>query len=204
MTMTEVAQPKEIIDQYGLLLRKIAGKIARGLAQRGISVIDEEDLYSVGCMEAVRAVERYDPTKGTKLSTWIAALARRAMTRESLRSQGLKRTAMDGAMAKGPVSERLSEQLREARARAFVSIDDEGLEAEVGFWDENRKRLSWLSTVVGSLPPGEREAFELMFEPEATMESVGARLGVSKQRVEQLKRAAIERVQRAARRDGIT
>lgn len=195
--------PKEIIATYELLIRKIAGKIARGLASKGVSVIDADDLYSIGCAEALAAVACYDASRNTKRSTWVANLVRRALTRESLRALGLKRTLADAAMSRAPLEESLAEQLREARARAFVSIDDAGLESEPSWTEANEDRLKWLSEAVRTLPAIERAALAPFFDPTATLRSVGEERGVCRERTRQLQVIAIKKLQKAARIAGL-
>ena len=57
---------ERMILQYAPLVKYVVGRLAMSLP----SVLDSEDVVSFGIMGLIDAVERYDPTRGTKFETY--------------------------------------------------------------------------------------------------------------------------------------
>lgn len=72
-------------------------------------------------------------------------------------------------------------------------------EAEVILRRDGKTRSRWLAVALGDLPPRERRIieFRLLRDNPSTLEELGRELGVSKERVRQLERRALEKLRAA-------
>lgn len=75
---------EEIIQTWAGVVRRYARR-----AYTSSATLDVEDLEQVGRMAAIRAVETYDPSFGTKLSSYVTRLVRQAIYNEAGRFCGL-------------------------------------------------------------------------------------------------------------------
>jgi RNA polymerase sigma factor (sigma-70 family) len=178
MTMTD-AQAREIVTKYKHLIMKFANRAAR---RTRLATHDVDDFFSIGAQAALKAVTTFDPAQEVPEIVWVTTLVRRHIEHEVrlAKRQGL--TWVDG--------------------QSFVIIplnDDceapDNTEARVSF----KTQCQWVQDKMARLlNPFEQEAFMGTFTHE-TGDIIGARRGVSKQRVDQLKRAAIEKLTKRAR-----
>ncbi|MGH7997710.1 MAG: sigma-70 family RNA polymerase sigma factor [Opitutaceae bacterium] len=216
---------------------RLVVKIAMDYRDFGVPLMD---LISEGNIGLVKAVDRYDPAKGGKLSTYAAwwirqsiqrALAQARTIRMPLhaiaRVSQIRRTtaALAEELGREPTDDELAAELsmpvgKVAHLRAVAvrpaSLDaplaDEADSASLGeiVPDEaadspseqyGAKALSSdLRHVVGSLDPREAEIIKLRFGlddgDERTLEEIGRRFDVTRERIRQLEQMALIKIRR--------
>ena len=198
------------------------------------------DLINEGNIGLMKAVDRFDPTRGAKLSTyaawWIRQTMRRALANdgrtvrlpvhvvEKLHHLRRAENHLLTALGREPSTEELAQELgvstvalqrMRAAAHMTVTIDDEGEEgqrealihslsddgARPGEALEEESDLEMISAAFAAL--SEREAFVLNrrfgFRDgiERTLHDVSRQLGLSRERVRQLEKTAIDKLRRA-------
>lgn len=220
---------------------RLVVKIARDYANLGLPLLD---LISEGNIGLVKAVERFDPAKGGKLSTygawWIKQSIKRALANQGktirlpvhlvdkiakIRRVGaglsdelgreatdeeiaeevgmnaakvtqLKQAAIRPASLDAPVGEEDSTEFGElvgdnAAVDPFESLSDKNMQMEVG-------------DVLDQLDERERKIINARFgfdgSDPITLEEVGVRFGVTRERIRQLQNIAIGKMRRALSR----
>jgi RNA polymerase sigma factor for flagellar operon FliA len=120
----------EITEAYLPLVKITIGRMAMNLP----SFVDYEELYSTGCMGLLSAVERYDPTREAKFTTYAITRIRGAVL-DDLRSHDLL-----GRVTRDRVT-RIREAEDSLRAEG-ETLSDESIAAEAGLsLDEYRDAL---------------------------------------------------------------
>jgi RNA polymerase primary sigma factor len=217
---------------------RLVVKIARDYANLGLPLLD---LISEGNIGLVKAVERFDPAKGGKLSTygswWIKQSIKRALANQgkTIRlpvhlvdkiakvrrvgaslSDELGRDATDEEIAEevGMLPEKVTllkqAAIRPASLDAPVGDEDStefgelvGDEAAVDpFENLSEKNLQVeVGDVLDKLDPRERriinERFGLDGAEPITLEEVGVKFGVTRERIRQLQNIALGKMRRA-------
>jgi RNA polymerase primary sigma factor len=216
---------------------RLVVKIAHDYEGLGLPLLD---LINEGNIGLMKAVERFDPAKGGKLSTygswWIKQSIKRALANQSKtirlpvhlvdKISKMRRTAMklQEEFGREPTDEELGEELgisasrvsqlrtaaiRPASLDAPIGDDDSNNFAEV-VQDENAEtpyeRLEektvtrMLQEMVKTLD--EREATILRYRfgldggPEKTLEEVGQKFGVTRERVRQIQNIALAKLRK--------
>jgi RNA polymerase primary sigma factor len=216
---------------------RLVVKIARDYEGLGLPLLD---LISEGNIGLMKAVERFDPAKGGKLSTygawWIKQSIKRALANQSKtirlpvhlvdRISRMRRIAMKlhEVLGREPTDEELGEELgmtasrvsqlrtaaiRPASLDAPIGDDESNSFAEV-VQDENAETpyqqledktvTAMLQEMVTQLDPREatilRYRFGLDGGTEKTLEEVGQKFGVTRERVRQIQNIALNKLRK--------
>jgi RNA polymerase sigma-32 factor len=171
---------------------------------------DVRDLFQAGCVGLLQALEKYDPERGVRLSSyavsWIHAKIlqflweNRRLVRAGARQRALGRSATEkqreaqAALARHLRTSERGLDLLPLRAseteRPDVLLEDLELRARV------RERVAG---VVGTLDKRRRAIFERRFlaeEPES-LQAIGDRFGISRERARQLEADVLARLRRS-------
>jgi RNA polymerase primary sigma factor len=216
---------------------RLVVKIARDYEGIGLPLLD---LISEGNIGLMKAVERFDPAKGGKLSTygswWIKQSIKRALANQSKtirlpvhlvdKISKMRRTAMrlQEELGREPTDEELGEELGVTAARVaqmrMAAVRPASLDAPIGDEDSNNfaevvedesadtpyehleeKTLTrMLQEMVKTLDPREatilRARFGLDGGPQRTLEEVGQKFGVTRERVRQIQNIALRKLRK--------
>ena len=216
---------------------RLVVKIARDYEGIGLPLLD---LISEGNIGLMKAVERFDPAKGGKLSTygswWIKQSIKRALANQSKtirlpvhlvdKISKMRRVAMQlqEEFGREPTDEELAEELQTTASRIaqmrMASIRPASLDAPIGDDDSNsfsevvqdenadtpyemledKTVTGMLEEMVKKLDPREatilRYRFGLDGGSERTLEEVGEKFNVTRERVRQIQNIALRKMRK--------
>ena len=216
---------------------RLVVKIARDYEGIGLPLLD---LISEGNIGLMKAVERFDPAKGGKLSTygswWIKQSIKRALANQSKtirlpvhlvdKISKMRRTSMrlQEELGREPSDEELGEELGITAARVsqmrMAAIRPTSLDAPIGDEDSNnfaeivqdenadspyqqledKTVTKMLQEMVKTLDHREatilRARFGLDGGPQKTLEEVGVKFGVTRERVRQIQNIALKKLRK--------
>jgi RNA polymerase primary sigma factor len=216
---------------------RLVVKIAREYEDYGMPLLD---LINEGNMGLMKAVERFDPSKGAKLSTysawWIKQAIKRALANQSktirlpihvvdklfhMRKASVK---LQEEFGREPTDEELGEELgmsaRKVAQFRTAAIRPASLEAPLGDDDtsriadvvrdetattpyeqlEGKTNVELMQDLVKTLPVREAEILRYRFgldgDSEKTLEEVGEKFGVTRERIRQIQNIALARLRK--------
>ena len=216
---------------------RLVVKIARDYEGIGLPLLD---LISEGNIGLMKAVERFDPAKGGKLSTygswWIKQSIKRALANQSKtirlpvhlvdKIAKMRRIALrlHEELGREPTDDELADEMGVPTARVaqmrMAAIRPASLDAPIGddesnnfsevVEDENAETpyehledktvTRMLREMVTKLDPREAtivsSRFGLDGGPECTLEEVGAKFGVTRERVRQIQNIALRKLRK--------
>jgi RNA polymerase primary sigma factor len=217
---------------------RLVVKLATGYANLGLPLLD---LISEGNIGLMKAVERFDPAKGGKLSTyaawWIKQSIKRALANQSktirVPVHQIEKIAkirrlnerMTAELGREPSDEELADEVGLAAAKVAAlkgsAISPVSLDAPVGqddgktlFGDmisdenaedplaklEEKDTLAGLDSVLKVLTLREREIMKLRYGlgggRQKTLEHIGAKFGITRERIRQIQVGALKKLRR--------
>jgi RNA polymerase sigma factor FliA len=216
------AEREEQIRALLPLVRKVARRISR------LVPCDYDDLVGDGSIGLIRAVDNYDPSRGTSLEHYARHLISGAMlngirrmdpvserTRRAMRDGELERYQLAGVRGSIPSMNEM-EALRPGFIRASVAAtlgvplsldrplpDGERLQRD---WSndpasliEARSYCDAIDKAVDALPARQRQVIRAHYFGEWSLREVGRRMNISPQRASQLHIVAMRKLRKSLR-----
>ncbi len=199
------------------LVRHVAGRFAR-------DVSDTDDLFQEGCIGLIKALENYNPERGTKFSTYAVPFILgeiRAFLRRSGHLLKVSRSFHDHCLqlnrkigeleqklGRKPRMEELVKELEIPKEeiawlldlkQPVIPLDDEGFDVREAtdakdFATDNYLQGLMLVERVKTLPQRERQIIVLRYFLEKTQEETASLLGISQVHVSRIERKVLQQM----------
>lgn len=164
--------------------------------------IDVDDLVQIGYLGLIEAAQRFDHSRGFKFSTYavnyiwgyiMRALRDAQWAPAHLLDEASKAGTWDELRTIRPASTVAQRELEDASARKYA-VDVDG-----AFVEHQPEFEALRGELFAGLDAREREIAQLRWIEGQTLESIGQRIGVTRERVRQLENRARERILRRPR-----
>ncbi len=216
--VTEAAREEQIRALLPLV-KRIARRVSRMVPS------DLDDLIGDGCIGLIRAVDNFDPSRGTSLAHYARHLIAGAMlngirrmdhvserTRRAMRDGEIERYRIAAERGSVPTLNEM-EKCRPGFTSASVAVlrcvplsldrklpDGERLQRD---WSddpalivEGSTERDTIAAIVDALPPRQRQVIREHYYGERSLREIGQRMQISAQRASQLHIAAMEKLRR--------
>lgn len=214
------AAPPTTTDRRSALVREHAALVdgcARAIARR--TGVDPAELWSVGALGLIEAVERFDATRGAKLTTYLAHRVRGAMLdevrrldrlprrlRDDVSSVKRARDALEGRLGRAPSTKEIAQHAALEEGAVAVALDAHAASAEgvavddvdiAGAFDDGealsmfRQDAAALAAAIATLPERSQLIVSLRFVEDCSQKEIAQVLQLSEARVCQLLKAAL-------------
>lgn len=173
---------------------KFVFDIAKHYTGRGLSI---SELISEGNMGLLRAIEKFDEEKDIKFISYAVWWIRQAMLEAVKRKKLLKMVEIDPTKSNDDIFER---KIADDEDEVIGGMNDVGFSNEA---DEYKKELGRdqkevIGKLLNSLNSREREVIEYYYglnnKRELTLSEIGSKLGLSSERVRQVKLKSIRKL----------
>ncbi len=196
-------------DRAGEQLLLKLRPMVRGLVRRFTSTFhDADDLEQVGYMGLLKAIERFDPAAGVKLTTfavkWIMGEIRMYLRRghNLLRGPSVKEACSLSALAaaKGVSAEEAAIRV-EYPYPVFPGAEQLAQFPSDQTLEEEFIRRTWLKEALLSLSPAERRVIFYRYFKEKSQQEVASLLGYSQKQVSRLEIKVLQKMRETMQRD---
>lgn len=173
--------------------------VAKAYRNRGVAMAD---LIQEGNISLLRAVEKYDPTRGARLGTYATAWLHRSMAR-TIRSLSRTVRLPESAKTARSHSVPIDEPVGEGRlSLTDILCEDDAIAPDdaVSREDIRAKAREHLSSLSEQEAFVIRRRFGIEDGNAQTLREIGEVLGVTRERVRQIEKAALDRLRRRMRR----
>lgn len=206
-----------LVEQHMPLVRSEARKFHR----RTSGTVQYDDLLSAGGIGLLQALERFDPDRGWRISTFAMQRVRGAILDHLRQQSGMPRRTLlrtrKMAVARANVENRVGRRAKESEVaeelgvaateyhswqadsvRVAVPLNDEVDTYETGAdWQGSESGPAWLTEAIDKLPAREHTVIMLGFYEGVSQGEIAKVLGVSESRVSQLRTRALSRLRDA-------
>lgn len=153
---------------------------------------DPRDLFQVGAIGLVQALDRFDPARGVRLSTYASSWIHAMILRYLWENRRLVRPSY---RRRAQLARYLRTPEREIDV-AMRASDDERPDVLVEDAEHRARALAAIDRFAHGLGARDRAIFDSRFRQEdpPTLEDLGARFGVTRERVRQLEASLLSRL----------
>jgi RNA polymerase sigma factor for flagellar operon FliA len=189
MKRLEARRREQLIRQYAELVRVIVSRIAGHLPEW----VDREDLVSAGILGLIKAIDRFDPSRGVKFETYATPVIRGEIM-ETLRAKdwvprGVRRRARELAKAVSELELQLGRPPTAEENAAYMGISLEEYEAIL--MDTSRAALLSFEEVFSEGEERPRNAHRLAEVAEVGSDPLAA---LEREELKRVIAAAVERL----------
>lgn len=194
------AEASKLLKQYGRLVVMIVNEYLPRVASHPL--IDPDDMIAIGQMLMLQACESYEPDRGTKLSTWICHQMRQGLGNVVRETHGTTRLeamrfkegrAVERDLARMPplsLDAPMGGEDGEITLLSVIADARGAVDDEVSTNEKRRRFYDLLETLCN---PREQRFMHMLLEG-ATLAEIGDQNGISRQRVEQVCKKAVEKI----------